>query len=85
MSFPSKTGAEQGFFGHSRYSIHVAADERVVDGVGLPLQAAKGRLQMVDLPGVFLAPQPPNPSLWSSSAADRFLPTDAPAGASRGK
>ena len=59
--------------------MHVAADSRVVDGLNLPLQAAKGTLKMVDLPGVFLAPQPPNPSLWSSSAADRFLPQDVPA------
>ena len=28
--------------------------------------------------GVFLAPQPPNPRLWTSTCSDRFMPHDAP-------
>ena len=30
------------------------------------------------LQGVFLAPQPPNPGLWTSTCSDRFMPRDAP-------
>ncbi|CAK8986322.1 unnamed protein product [Durusdinium trenchii] len=61
------------------YTISVSPHgDSVFDGMGLPLQASQGTLKMGEMPGVFLAPQPPNPSLWTSSCSDRFLPQDIP-------
>ncbi|CAJ1383221.1 unnamed protein product, partial [Effrenium voratum] len=62
-----------------QYLIRVSPTSPVFDGTGLPLEASEVRLTMSTLPGVFLAPQPPNPSLWAASCADRFLPSDLPA------
>ncbi|CAL1158615.1 unnamed protein product, partial [Cladocopium goreaui] len=68
----------QGLQPEEEYVISVSPRADVVDGMGLELQESKGQLKMGNLPGIFLAPEPRNPGLWTSACSDRFMPKDAP-------